>query len=84
MALLEFLENNNFANPSTLTLTVTPQPLSDNPYPYPRDLAMALLEFLEDNNFDNPKAPKQRNIDSSKDFERQVAIAEGIYVYIYL
>jgi hypothetical protein len=43
----------------------------------PGDLAMTLLEFLEENSFDNPKAPKQRNIDASKDFDFQVARAEG-------
>ena len=36
---------------------------------------MALLEFLEDNScFENTKAPKQRNIDATKDFERQVVV----------
>lgn len=38
----------------------------------PGDLAMALLEFLDDNDFENNKAPKQRNIDATGDFERQV------------
>ena len=37
------------------------------------DLAMALLEFLDDNSsFESTKAPKLRNIDATKDFERQV------------
>ena len=38
----------------------------------PGDLAMALLEFLDDNDFENNKAPKQRNIDATGDFDRQV------------
>lgn len=38
----------------------------------PGDLAMALLEFLDDNDFETNKAPKQRNIDATGDFERQV------------
>jgi hypothetical protein len=33
---------------------------------------MALLEFLDDNDFETNKAPKQRNIDATGDFERQV------------
>ena len=28
---------------------------------------MALLEFLEENNFDDNRAPKSRNIDTTKD-----------------
>lgn len=42
----------------------------------PGDLAMALLEFLDDNDFENNKAPKQRNIDATGDFERQVGIVK--------
>jgi Thioredoxin-like len=43
----------------------------------PDDLSMILLEFLEENDFDNPRAPKTRNIDMTKDFDRHIASSEG-------
>jgi Thioredoxin-like len=43
----------------------------------PDDLAMIMLEFLEENDFDNPRAPKTRNIDMRKDFDRHIASSEG-------
>lgn len=45
----------------------------------PGDLAMALLEFLDDNDFENNKAPKQRNIDATGDFERQVGTVVNFF-----
>ena len=53
---------------STNTLTIIIQPTRPISQPPPLgDLAMALLEFLEENNFEDSRAPKCRNIDTTKD-----------------
>lgn len=45
---------------------------------------MALLEFLDDNDFENNKAPKQRNIDATGDFERQVFYYQNVdFIFIF-
>ena len=39
----------------------------------PGDLAMALLEFLDSNSFDDTRAPRIRNIDTTRDVDRHAA-----------
>jgi hypothetical protein len=46
---------------------------------------MALLEFLDDNDFETNKAPKQRNIDATGDFERQVyCVFKMLILFLFL
>jgi hypothetical protein len=47
----------------------------------PGDLAMALLEFLDSNSFDDTRAPRIRNIDTTRDVDRLHYSSEGHHTW---